>query len=85
LSKTRLEFGMEALTRRLCEGYVPTLRGQFRKTHPRLVFDVVAGEPVAFVLERASLLCEPEIRPAVSVKLDALLRQRAAQLAAQGG
>jgi len=74
LNKARLEFGMEALARRLFEYYVATARGQFKKTHPRLSF-VAAGEPVAFEIERASLVCEPEIRADVSLKLDGALKR----------
>jgi hypothetical protein len=74
LSKARLEFGMEALSRRLCEAYVANARGQFKKTHPRLSF-VTVSEPIAFDVERASEVCEPDIRPDVSVKLDGLLKR----------
>lgn len=82
LTKALLDYAMEALARRLFSFYAMGPGGHFVQAYPRLSFAASSAVPAELMLERAPALCEPEIRPDVSVKLDELLKRRTARMPA---
>lgn len=80
LTKAVLEHALEAFARRWCMFYAMGPGGRFSEVRSRLSFS--AEEATVFRVERSLALCEPQIVPDVSAKLDALLKQRSAKRAA---
>lgn len=80
LTKASVEQGLQGLAGRLFEFYFKDRSGSFSKATPRLSFTAHSEE--VFAIESELAQCEPEIRPDISAKLDALLRRQATKRAA---
>lgn len=82
ISKPLLEHALSALAQRWCSFYAMGPGGKFSEVRPRLSFVESTDASMTITVERALALCEPQILPEVSAKLDALLKLRMAKRAA---